>query len=380
MTRTPFLFLVFAHAGLSLSALATTPATPVVSPAVSSTPGAANPAVPLKWSNTTTSKTPAGGQTLHGPFSNDVITLTADNLPAHQWLDITVELVVVRTWDGSVEITDEPTPTGPDYFYLGLAGGKPLVYTTFSNLAEDVFEETARYQNYPSVIPGDRRLARTGATAKNTLGFDFTRSSTGVTYKMDSTYRINVLVPHSEAKAVLEMAAMNLQEAEDEAWGVLNVQVQPLADVPQSSDDAIAKAFASAVRNDAADPQTDFRTLVAGRARTVAWIEKNVTGRPLKAADAAAAIKKLAEPANDIELVDGRAKVVEMGPLAEVPLRDAYRTAGEHGRTNLDVALQIVGVTPITDEALRRLVLATRVLEIIATPEAMALRQKLAVQ
>ena len=47
---------------------------------------------------------------------------------------------------------------------------------------------------------------------------------------------------------------------------------------------------------------------------------------------------------------------------------------------NIDGALQILGVMPITDEAVRRLMLATRVLEMIGTPEAMALRGKLAVQ
>jgi hypothetical protein len=359
------------------------PAAPptTVSAAEATAGGAAQAAAPVKWSNTRTSPTPAGNKTLHGPFGNDLVTVTAENLPAHDWLDVTIELVVIRTWDGSVEITDEATPTGPDFFYAGLAGGGPLVYTTFSNLSEDVFDAGSRTQNFPSVIPGDRLPARSGAMAKNTLGYEFTRESTGLTYKMDTTYRISLLVPHKEAKAALELAAMNLQEAADESWGVLNVQVQALAAsaVPAPSEEAIAKAFAGAARPGGADPQTDFRTLVAGTQRTVAWIEKNVAPKTIAGEAAAAALHKIIEPANDIEVGEGRTKLVEMGPQAEVVLRDAYRGASEHAKVGIDSTLQVLGVTPISDEATRRVMLATRVLEMIGTPEAMALRKKLAV-
>jgi hypothetical protein len=350
------------------------------------TPPTTMSAVEVKWSNGQTSQTPVGNRVLHGPFNNDVVTISAENLPGHDWLEVTIELVILRTWDGSVEITDEPTPTGPDYFYAGFAGGGPLLFTTFSNLSEDVFEEASRYQNFPSVIPGDRLPARSGAVAKNTLGYEFTRESTGLTYKMDTTYQISLLVPHKEAKAALELAAMNLQEAADEGWGVLSVRVQPLpaSAVPAPGEEAIEKAFASAVKPGAGaggwDPQADFRTLVAGKERTVAWIEKHVTPRTIAGEAAATAVRRLAEPANDIDVSEGRAKLVEMGPQAEVVLRDAYRAASDVAKTHIDSALEVLGVTAIGDEGVRRVMLATRVLEVIGTPEAMTLRKKLAVQ
>jgi len=353
-----------------------------VSPAVSSTPGPANPSVPVKWSKTTTTQTPAGKKTLHGPFNNDLVTVTAENLPAHEWLQITVELAVLRTWDGSVPITEEPDATGPDYFSISLSGGPTLVYTTFSNLGEDVFEENARFQNFPSLIPGDRLPARSGAQEKNTLGYEFTRSTTGVAYKMDTTYRISLLVPHKDAKAAIDLAAMDLQAADDESWGVLDVQVQPLAAaaVPGPAEDAIAKAFAEGVKADAADPITALRTLVSGRDATVQWIAKNVTPKPISAADSAAIMKKLVEPANDMEVNESRGKLVEMGPQTEVLLREAYKKAEDHTKPAIDGVLWVLGVTPVKDEGIRRVMLATRVLEVIGTPEALALRGKLAVQ
>jgi hypothetical protein len=123
-----------------------------------------------------------------------------------------------------------------------------------------------------------------------------------------------------------------------------------------------------------------LRTLVAGRERTVAWIEKNVAAKPISAANAAAAVRKLTEPANDIEVVEGRGKLIEMGPVAEVVVRDAYRAATDHAKVGLDSALQVLGVTTVKEEGVRRVLLAARALEVIGTPEALALRKKLAVQ
>jgi hypothetical protein len=341
-------------------------------------PAAASPAS-IRWSKDAATPSPAGGVQLHGPFNNDTITLTCDGLGAHDWLDLSLDLVIIRTWDGAVDIGpgDEPSATGPDYFSLALDGGPTLLYTTFSNLAEDVFDDASRYQGFPSFVPGDRLPAKTGAAATNTLGYDFTRSSTGVTYKMDTTYRLHFLVPHHAAAATFELAAMNLQEPEDEGWAVANVTVRPLAAaaVRPPADAALAQAFAAGVDAKAPGGPDAFTALVAGRDATVRWIAANVAPKPLPAAAAGLAQKVV--NGDESSRFETQRTLIECGPQVEVLLRDAYKAAPATGRGRIDSALVALGVQTIADDGLRRVMLATRVLEVIGTPDALALRRKL---
>jgi hypothetical protein len=351
---------------------------PPNAPAARTSPGAA-----LRWSNEKTLSSPRGNLPLHGPFSNDIVSVTAGSLPPHDWLEVTLDLVVIRTWDGSVDLLPgmDAEATGPDYLSISLADGRILLYNTFSNLKEDVFDEASRYQSYPSMIPGDRQLAQTGAAKTNTLGFTFTRATTGITYNMDATYRLRFLVPHHQADAKLILAAMNLQEPEDESWAIGNLQIRPLAqrDVHAPQDSAIAAAFAEALKPDSASAPEAFQTLISGTSRTVNWIGQHVEPRPIAMAAAAPLIKQLTGN-SDEDSRQAATKLAELGPQVEVALRDAYHAAGDTGQVHIDNLLQALGVHAIDDPAVRRLMLATRVLEVIGTPEALALRKRLSQQ
>ena len=72
--------------------------------------------------------------------------------------------------------------------------------------------------------------------------------------------------------------------------------------------------------------------------------------------------------------------LLKLGPQAEIFLRDERNVANAEGRCRIDKLLQSILVTPINDDDVRRVMLATRMLEIIGTPAAMELRRKLASQ
>jgi hypothetical protein len=197
---------------------------------------------------------------------------------------------------------------------------------------------------------------------------------------MDATYHIDFLVPDSSTHNAVMLSAMNLQNVIDESWGVTDVTIRPLqkADVPRPDAEAIATAFAASLDPASNDPGGEFQTLILGMDQTVDWIRQNVTAQPIDADQLAQLIMSLA--ADDGHMADREnayTAIVQMGPLAEPYLRDRRTTAVGDVRQWVDWALQCISDTPIKDDGIRRVLLATRVLEIIGTPDALALRMKL---
>jgi hypothetical protein len=337
----------------------------------------------LSWSTSDTEKTPQGDVTFHGPFSNETVSVKAEKLPAHDFLDITFDLLILRSWDGSVEVGSDNRPgrIGPDIFRASLQDGPTLLYTTFSNRPDDPgFQEASKYQNFPSSVAGDHLAPQTGAAAKNSLGYNYPWPGTPQPFPMDATYHIHLIVPHNAAGAMLQLTGAGLQDIIDESWGVTNLIVQPLASDKVKTPDvnAIASAFAECI-NPESDKQSEaFATLVTGMDATVDWISVNVSPQPIDSNRVADLIKLLGADDSNIDARESAATELRaLGPALEPFLRDARKTAVGEQRARIDWLLACLGVRTIDDENLRKLNLATRVLEIIGTPKAMALRKTL---
>ena len=155
------------------------------------------------WSCPDTQTTPQGNVTFHGPFSNETVAVKIDSLPAHEFLDVSFDLLILRSWDGSVDVGSDNRPgrLGPDLIRVNLLGGPTLLYTTFSNRPDVAsFQEASKFQNYPSAVAGDHLAPQTGSAAKNSLGYDYPWPGAQQVFPMDATYHIHLTYPARRGK------------------------------------------------------------------------------------------------------------------------------------------------------------------------------------
>ncbi len=341
------------------------------------------PPLPLTWSSHFMDKTPLGDVRFHGAFGKETLTVSSDNLPAHEVLDIRLRLLILRTWDGSPDwpITHKDQPGGPDCFRLALADGPTLLYTTFSNTPEDPnFQPESIFQAFPSQVPGEHLPLQSGASAKNSLGYNAPWPGKPALFPMDATYDVHFRIPHTGKSVAIDMSGINLQNVIDESWGIVDVQLLALRDSarPRPNADAIAKAFTASLDPVTEDLPSAFQLLIDGGQDTVDWIAANVPPTPLDE-------KAIREAVADLSAGDDRitereaadATLIQMGPQVEPLLRDLRQAAASELRLRIDWVLITLEATQIPDDKLRKLMLATRALEIINTHKALELRKKL---
>lgn len=65
--------------------------------------------------------------TVSGFYHNDEVSLSLENLPSHNMLKITTEILIHDSWDGNPDNVG-----GPDYWFFGV-DNKEVFRTTFSN-------------------------------------------------------------------------------------------------------------------------------------------------------------------------------------------------------------------------------------------------------
>jgi len=157
-----------------------------------------------EWSATKTATTSTGAHTFLGEFGNETVTLALTGLPKHKTVTVSVDLYVIRAWQGN---------PGADTWEMRVAGGDTLLHTTFSNIA-------AANQAYPDPAPGGDNPAQTGAKATNSLGFP--HPPDGV---MDATYHLEAVFHHSANRLTLEFNASGLPALSEASWGLANVDV-----------------------------------------------------------------------------------------------------------------------------------------------------------
>jgi filamentous hemagglutinin family protein len=216
-----------------------TPPTPPTPPQPPTPPGAIavydnNFEDPTKvgseWSNTSTDITPVGCTTcttFFGQFSNDNVSLTLNNLPAHTEATVSFDLFIIGAWDGNVVKSLLPfsPPVGPDIWELK-ADGSSKISTTFSNHGSGAL--FLRDQSYPAPYnPSNltNNPAASGASETNILGYP---NSIFASFG-DSVYKFqNVAFPHSNNSLTLNFSASLRDPINDENWGLDNVKVSIL--------------------------------------------------------------------------------------------------------------------------------------------------------
>ena len=198
---------------------------------------------------------------------------------------------------------------------------------------------------------------------------------------------------------LLEMIGINLQNTTDESWGVVNATITPLSadKVVRPPAKEIAAAFNASLDSRSADLPGKFQQLINGMDDTTAWIKENVKPTPLDSTKVATLIADMEsnEDADFDKREAAHLKLLALGHAVEPSLRDARRRMDEARRVRFDTTLSVLDVQSPTSNAavpdwitappkddvpsenIRSVVLATRVLEIIGTPKALALRTKL---
>ena len=89
-------------------------------------------------------------------------TLTIENVPPHQSVELTVEVWVVDSWDGAME-----AGFAPDLWQVRQGADQVLLRTAFSNI-----DSRAESQSYPLAYPEGTVAPRTNAIATHQLSED----------------------------------------------------------------------------------------------------------------------------------------------------------------------------------------------------------------
>jgi hypothetical protein len=174
-------------------------------------------------------ESPRGGRRFLGEFGGpridpkagtrvrQTVRLRLDQLPPHNEVTVSFDLLILKSWDGS------SPGYGPDRFALKVGGGATLLDSTFSNNPK--LESDRSFQDYPR----PDSPPRSGASSVNDYGYDFFG---------DSTYRLSFRFPHAGDSLTLEFASdlFEGKGAGDESWGlddvVVRVAEEPLARPP----------------------------------------------------------------------------------------------------------------------------------------------------
>jgi hypothetical protein len=162
-----------------------------------------------EWSDGRVEPTPSG-RNLLGQFGAQTNFLTLGGLGPHTNLVVSLDLAILRSWDGNGNSPDDiweirlvSTDGSPDV---------PLFQTTFSQNRNNGAQwfPNARNQGSPS-------LARTGASELDSLGF--------FPAARDSIYPVSISFPHVGETATLAFVGLNLQAIADESWAIVDLVV-----------------------------------------------------------------------------------------------------------------------------------------------------------
>jgi hypothetical protein len=159
--------------------------------------------------------------TVVGFYHNEEIAVNLDNLPNHNLLKITLDILIHDSWDGN----PDDGIGGPDFWFFGV-DNQEVFKTTFSNSpCESTY---CLHQSYPSTYFRQNR-PKTGATNTNMPGLCLFGAFQGYT----TSYSISKIVEHTNSKVRIHMnselvAANSPDPLCDESWSLAGVKVEAL--------------------------------------------------------------------------------------------------------------------------------------------------------
>lgn len=159
--------------------------------------------------------------TIVGPYNNGEVAVTIPDIPAHDYLKITIDILVHDSWDGN----PDDGLGGPDYWYMGY-DGQELFRTTFSNTpCESTY---CLYQSYPNDY-FRQNVPKSGAVKTNMPGLCLFGAFPNYTTR----YSISKLIKHSNPRIKIfmgdELTANNSPDPLcDESWSLAKVEIEAI--------------------------------------------------------------------------------------------------------------------------------------------------------
>jgi len=159
--------------------------------------------------------------TVVGHYNNEEVAVTIPNLPPHDYLKITIEILVHDSWDGN----PDDGLGGPDIWYMGY-DGEEIFRTTFSNTpCESTY---CLYQSYPNDY-FRQNVPKSGAVQTNMPGLCLFGELPNYTTR----YSISKLIEHSNPSIKVfmgdELVANNSPDPLcDESWSLSKIEVEAI--------------------------------------------------------------------------------------------------------------------------------------------------------
>ncbi|SIS55918.1 hypothetical protein [Belliella pelovolcani] len=161
------------------------------------------------------------GDTVAGFYHNEELTVKVLELPPHNALRITIDVLAHDSWDGNVD----DGISGPDFWYFKI-DDEEVYRTTFSNTVcvssfclRQSFPQEYFRQNFP----------KTGAIQTYNVG----RCNTGPNNLGTTKYRVTKIIPHfgNDVKLTMgdELLQLNANSPLcDESWSVSKIEVSAM--------------------------------------------------------------------------------------------------------------------------------------------------------
>lgn len=162
-----------------------------------------------------------GEDTLAGYYHNEEVALNVSDLPSHNLLKVTIEIIVHDSWDGNAD----DGVGGPDYWFFGI-DNQEIFRTTFSNSpCESTY---CLYQSYPNTY-FRQNVPKSGATQTNLPGLCLF----GASNNYSTRYSISKIVEHSNRNARIfmnsDLIAENTSDPVcDESWSISKIEIAAL--------------------------------------------------------------------------------------------------------------------------------------------------------
>ena len=156
--------------------------------------------------------------TVVGYYHNEEVAVTIPDIPTHNYLKITVDILIHDSWDGNAD----DGLGGPDIWYMGY-DGQEAIRTTFSNTpCESTY---CLYQSYPNDY-FRQNVPKSGAVKTDMPGLCLF----GGLQNYTTRYSISKLVEHSNPSVKVFMgdeltAAGSADPLCDESWSIAKVEV-----------------------------------------------------------------------------------------------------------------------------------------------------------
>lgn len=156
--------------------------------------------------------------TVAGYYHDEEVAVTIPNIPAHNYLKITIDILIHDSWDGN----PADGLGGPDYWYMGY-DGQEIFRTTFSNTP--CVSTYCLYQSYPNEY-FRQNVPKSGAVKTDMPGLCLFQQEENYTTR----YSVSKLIEHSNPTVKVfmgdELTANNSPDPLcDESWSIAKIEV-----------------------------------------------------------------------------------------------------------------------------------------------------------